>query len=256
MDAVVVLSDGEELGNEPNDPENGAVVDENDENEDVDTVDEDENDNETNNQSLKRKHSVENDTESSKKQLNVSNNDDDEGQLCPICFDSWTTSGKHRLCSLRCGHLFGAECVKRWLNTQYPYRCPTCNTKAKKTDIRYIYARKLISVDNSEMVRLNEILEQEKEARRRAELDTASVRLLYQQVTDDCQRLQAQIEELKRCGVTPMAMHQSGSGSASTSMSKAMSFDDKTQLFTLERRLNICEVSKLFSKFTLVTLFC
>lgn len=28
---------------------------------------------------------------------------------CPICFEPWTTSGIHRVCSLRCGHVFGKQ---------------------------------------------------------------------------------------------------------------------------------------------------
>ncbi|VDI38813.1 Hypothetical predicted protein [Mytilus galloprovincialis] len=32
---------------------------------------------------------------------------EDEGNCCPICFEEWTSSGNHRLASLKCGHLFG-----------------------------------------------------------------------------------------------------------------------------------------------------
>jgi len=32
-------------------------------------------------------------------------------QSCPICFESWTNSGSHRLSALRCGHLFGQRFV-------------------------------------------------------------------------------------------------------------------------------------------------
>lgn len=28
---------------------------------------------------------------------------------CPICFEPWTSGGLHRVCSLRCGHLFGRQ---------------------------------------------------------------------------------------------------------------------------------------------------
>ncbi|KAF0989369.1 hypothetical protein HZS_5074 [Henneguya salminicola] len=26
---------------------------------------------------------------------------------CPICFEPWTNIGEHRICTLKCGHLFG-----------------------------------------------------------------------------------------------------------------------------------------------------
>lgn len=80
---------------------------------------------------------------------NVENKDD--GTLCPICLDNWTTSGKHRLCSLKCGHLFGLSCVNHWLNCQSNKSCPTCKKHINRKDIRPIYARKLIAVDTSEV---------------------------------------------------------------------------------------------------------
>lgn len=40
--------------------------------------------------------------------------EDDDGETCPICFDSWEMSGQHRLVSLKCGHLFGNSCIRRY----------------------------------------------------------------------------------------------------------------------------------------------
>lgn len=37
-----------------------------------------------------------------------------EGSTCPICLDLWEKSGQHRLSALRCGHLFGESCIRRW----------------------------------------------------------------------------------------------------------------------------------------------
>ena len=36
-------------------------------------------------------------------------NGGDEIDGCPICYEPWTSSGMHRVCSLRCGHLFGKQ---------------------------------------------------------------------------------------------------------------------------------------------------
>ena len=33
-----------------------------------------------------------------------------QGDTCSICFESWSNAGKHRVASLKCGHLFG----RRW----------------------------------------------------------------------------------------------------------------------------------------------
>lgn len=74
---------------------------------------------------------------------------DDDGMLCSVCLDVWTSAGEHRLCSLKCGHLFGRKCVIRWLSGRNKV-CPQCNTPARKNDIREIYATKLVVVDNNE----------------------------------------------------------------------------------------------------------
>lgn len=42
--------------------------------------------------------------------------DDDDGQTCPVCLDSWELTGDHRLISLKCGHLFGDSCIRRYLS--------------------------------------------------------------------------------------------------------------------------------------------
>ncbi|XP_043502454.1 E3 ubiquitin-protein ligase RFWD3-like [Polistes fuscatus] len=79
---------------------------------------------------------------------------EDSDQVCSICLESWTATGDHRLCCLRCGHLFGRSCVLKWLQvscTSSNRRCPQCNMKAHLKDVRNLYAKKLISVDNYEL---------------------------------------------------------------------------------------------------------
>uniref|UniRef100_A0A672TKL0 RING-type E3 ubiquitin transferase n=1 Tax=Strigops habroptila TaxID=2489341 RepID=A0A672TKL0_STRHB len=49
--------------------------------------------------------------------------DEEEGDTCAICFEQWTNSGDHRLSALRCGHLFGYICIKKWLKGQEG-KCP------------------------------------------------------------------------------------------------------------------------------------
>ncbi|XP_039286673.1 E3 ubiquitin-protein ligase RFWD3-like isoform X2 [Nilaparvata lugens] len=81
----------------------------------------------------------------------------EEGLSCSICLDSITNSGAHRLVALKCGHVFGHNCVERWLKTGCSNgapRCPDCNKKAKISDIRVIYAEKLQVLDTSEIERL------------------------------------------------------------------------------------------------------
>ncbi|XP_045783157.1 E3 ubiquitin-protein ligase RFWD3-like [Maniola jurtina] len=91
----------------------------------------------------------------------------EDGETCPICLDSWSNSGPHRLVALKCGHLFGAQCVERWLRAQpaRERRCPSCKSKATIKDMRFIYAKKLVAADASQITALQaqlEILQQEK----------------------------------------------------------------------------------------------
>lgn len=49
-----------------------------------------------------------NENDSVENNINESDNEsDNDGITCGICFDYWTSNGPHRICSLRCGHLFG-----------------------------------------------------------------------------------------------------------------------------------------------------
>ncbi|XP_066245438.1 E3 ubiquitin-protein ligase RFWD3-like [Euwallacea similis] len=85
--------------------------------------------------------------------------DDDDGSICPVCLEAWTNCGDHRICALKCGHLFGHKCILRWLESQSQKSCPTCKKPGKKSDIRFIYAKKLIAVDNMELENMREQLE-------------------------------------------------------------------------------------------------
>ncbi|XP_063699940.1 E3 ubiquitin-protein ligase RFWD3-like [Culicoides brevitarsis] len=91
--------------------------------------------------------------------------EDDDGLTCPICLDHWEMTGSHRLVSLKCGHLFGDSCLRRWLRecAAGNKSCPHCKTKAGPRDIRYLYARKMCIVDNSEVVRLQKELDGERQ---------------------------------------------------------------------------------------------
>lgn len=91
--------------------------------------------------------------------------EDDDGLTCPICLDHWEMTGQHRLVSLKCGHLFGESCIRRWLRecATGNKSCPHCKAKALPRDIRQLYARKMCIVDNSEQVRLQKELDEERQ---------------------------------------------------------------------------------------------
>lgn len=126
----------------------------------------------------------------------LSDEDDEDGKLCSICFDIWSNSGEHRLCALHCGHLFGHSCLMRWLNSQKT--CPSCKTAVRKTDIRFIYAKKLIALDTSELDTVRMQLDQEKRIKNRLQIELTQCKerenLQKKEITD----LRVQIEVLKK----------------------------------------------------------
>ncbi|XP_071122540.1 E3 ubiquitin-protein ligase rfwd3.S-like [Mytilus edulis] len=116
---------------------------------------------------------------------------ENEGNCCPICFEEWTSSGNHRLASLKCGHLFGQHgqsCIDKWLKGQGG-KCPQCNSKAKRQDIRV--------VDTTERDRALQDLEKEKEGRRRSEMEAAQIRMQYQMTVGDNNKLGTEIAKLR-----------------------------------------------------------
>lgn len=95
-----------------------------------------------------------------KKRQRFEEDADTLGQQCPICLEAWESTGEHRLCCLKCGHLFGLSCLKRWLGSQSVKTCPTCKKKVGRNDLRCLYAAKLLAVDNSELYKLQNELDE------------------------------------------------------------------------------------------------
>lgn len=128
--------------------------------------------------------------------------DEDDGLTCPICLDNWEMSGEHRLSSLKCGHLFGESCIRRWLQESARQSglkvCPQCKTKAHPKDIRYLYAKRLRAIDRSEEHRMRDELIQERSKNQNIELELATMKLSYAQVTQKIKSLEADNETLKR----------------------------------------------------------
>ncbi|KAH0535365.1 E3 ubiquitin-protein ligase RFWD3-like [Cotesia glomerata] len=127
--------------------------------------------------------------------------DNDAGRLCPICMDFWSNSGDHRLCSLRCGHLFGYSCVHRWLTvacTSGNRRCPQCNKKATQKDIRVIYATSVSVIDTVEIDMLKKQLLEVNAEKSRVELELSNSQLRIRSYQDQIGNLQKRIAELER----------------------------------------------------------
>ncbi|XP_030385453.1 E3 ubiquitin-protein ligase RFWD3 [Scaptodrosophila lebanonensis] len=133
--------------------------------------------------------------------------DEDDGTTCPICLDSWEMSGEHRLVSLRCGHLFGESCIRRWLTESMRQSsvkvCPQCKTKATNRDMRYLYARRLRAIDRSEEHRLRNELDAEKRRTQSLTTELAAVKMAHTLTLNKFHNLEmdnARLRDLVRAG--------------------------------------------------------
>lgn len=156
---------------------------------------------------------------------------DDDGQICTICFEQWTNMSDHRLVSLRCGHLFGRSCITRWLKGQN--RCPQCNARARKSEIRNIYARAVKVIDSSERDKALEDLVKETELRRKAEISATQERLKLMLAEQECERLKKELMEATRL----LKEYRSSSKTSSSTQAQK-----PTSVFRLEKCIDIAKL--------------
>lgn len=144
--------------------------------------------------------------------------EEDDGMTCPICLDSWEMSGQHRLVSLRCGHLFGESCIRRWLNESQRQSsvkvCPQCKTKAAFRDIRHLYAKRIQMLDTD----IKEQLEAERRRTQELTTELATSKLCHALASEKLLVLQAnydRLKELVRAGGGRGAFASDAAGSCS-----------------------------------------
>ncbi|KAL6121955.1 hypothetical protein NUSPORA_01064 [Nucleospora cyclopteri] len=76
------------------------------------------------------------------------------GSECAICFGEYTTVGDHSIISLKCGHIFGKQCIERWLFDNKNRVCPTCSAPVRKVHLRPLYVEGIKSVDSQQQTDL------------------------------------------------------------------------------------------------------
>lgn len=127
--------------------------------------------------------------------------EEDDGMTCPICLESWEMSGEHRLVSLRCGHLFGESCIRRWLiesQRQSAVKvCPQCKTKATNRDIRCLYAKRLRAIDRTEEHDMRRELDAERRRVQNLTTELATVKMAHSMTTNKLNDMQLDYERLR-----------------------------------------------------------
>lgn len=107
------------------------------------------------------------------KSSSVSADSGDPLKDCPICLFTWNSTGPHRVCCLKCGHLFGKSCIEKWVRQQKS--CPQCNQKAVKSDIRVLFTAKFAVADVSLRDEVEKKLRKEKAEKIRFERERNSM---------------------------------------------------------------------------------
>ncbi len=102
---------------------------------------------------------------------------------CSVCLEPWTNSGDHRVASLGCGHLFGKSCILKWLGERKT--CPSCNKICKRSEVRDIYVSNVVAMDSAELVSVQQELNRERKARRKAEEELGKF-MMQNQVLQAC----------------------------------------------------------------------
>lgn len=94
---------------------------------------------------------------------------------CPICLLNYTTTGTHRMTSLKCGHCFGHKCIERWISMHKRPCCPTCSSPCRASHLRIVYIVKK-TVFNQMDEELVEKYLQEAEKRQKLEAEVAGLK--------------------------------------------------------------------------------
>ncbi|KAF9594230.1 hypothetical protein IFM89_028887 [Coptis chinensis] len=72
---------------------------------------------------------------------------------CAICMDYWSSQGKHQVCCLPCGHVYGFSCIEKWIrqcDKKSAAKCPQCSKKCGVKDIIKLYISQIAVVDGEE----------------------------------------------------------------------------------------------------------
>ncbi|XP_050419989.1 E3 ubiquitin-protein ligase RFWD3-like [Adelges cooleyi] len=145
----------------------------------------------------------------------VPNNDesitDDDAFSCPICLEGLTNTGGHKPACLKCGHIFGENCLQRWIKTgcnSESRRCPTCNTKASLKDIRVLYTKKLVAVDTAELTALQAKLEKETREKNVLTMEVEKWKIRSESLNNELKMLKDSVEKAVQSGQGPFISEQ------------------------------------------------
>ena len=121
--------------------------------------------------------------------------------------EPWNGTGKHQLCCLACGHLFGKKCISKWLKEKK--KCPKCNKPSRASEIRLLFVEKIAVVDTSNRDSLLQQLERERDLRKQAETQRMqlemNMKLLQSELNLAKRRVQSSLPDRPNNSIAPSA---------------------------------------------------
>ena len=96
------------------------------------------------------------------------------------------------LCTTQHSH----SCIEKWLKSSL--KCPQCNAKAKRGDIRMIFARAISGVDTTDRDQALREREEERGQRIQAQKSEAQALLQYQLARAECDQLKDELLLIRR----------------------------------------------------------
>lgn len=157
----------------------------------------------------------------------------DEDHLCSICFEPYTNSGLHRLSCLKCGHLFGRSCIKKWLGKKQS-SCPQCKTAAKLADMRNHYCRGIKVLDTSEKEALMKELKEERDSKRQMQIEMATLRQKCDSLSKEVDNMRNSLQKFNDLNTTSNFNAGPSTSNKPTSVAKFVSLH-------LAKRTEVCK---------------
>ncbi|VDN95968.1 unnamed protein product [Rodentolepis nana] len=182
----------------------------------------------------------------------------DEAESCLICFEQWTTSGPHRICCLKCGHLFGKSCITKWIMSHRPKQgtCPQCNAKASLKDLRILYCKKIKAIDTTDLDRALQDLDTERKMRRKIESELSEYKFKLQLACSDAENLRNELTSLKAVFSTSEINRPSSCSIPPSKRPKTV--DSTTGCYNLVKSIIISQVGqcRVIASYDYINLLC
>ncbi|KAJ1930855.1 RING finger and WD repeat domain-containing protein 3, partial [Linderina macrospora] len=130
----------------------------------------------------------------------------EESNTCLICYERWTHRGNHQLASLKCGHLFGHSCIKRWIlrgpsgrgwqggHSKDKAACPVCKQRAAVKDIRKLVATAITAVDGEKLENALADNRQLQDKCLQLKSDVSHFQLEYHRMSNEVQKLRNELD--------------------------------------------------------------